>query len=154
MVTEISPIFGLTFMGIMEILTMLAGFGSIVVAAAILYTHRGQKKIASANLVYKYKGAWRTDKDFTDFLDKIKDPDVEVDLKNDPVYSTIDHFEDIAILWHEKVLDFNQVKEFFGTDLANINHNASMKRVIDELHQKNIKQYYVHLKDLLEKIDW
>ena len=154
MITEISPIFGLNLLGIMEILMVIAGFGSFGVAFVIWRTHIGQKKIASANLIYKYKGAWRVDRDFTDFLDKIRNPDMEVDRKDLVVYSTIDHFEDIAILWHEKVLDFNQVKEFFGTDLANIKHNASMMELIEELHQKNIKQYYVHLKDLLEEIDW
>ena len=45
LITDISPIFGLTFMGIMEILMMIAGFGSFVVAVVIWRTHRDKKRL-------------------------------------------------------------------------------------------------------------
>ena len=154
MVTEISPIFGLSLLGILEILTLIVGFGSFCVAFVIWRTHCHQKKIASANLVYKYKGAWRVDVKFTDFLVKIKDPKAKVDPKKDPVYSTLDHFEDIAILWNQDVLDFNQVKEFFGTSLDDINNNKSIMACLHDLNKTSENQYYTNLIELLKKIDW
>lgn len=57
MVMEISPMFGLSSLAWVEILTIVARFGSFGVALVIWLTYKGQKKIASANLVYKYKGA-------------------------------------------------------------------------------------------------
>ena len=54
---EISPMFGLSSLAWVEILTIVARFGSFGVALVIWLTYKGQKKIASANLVYKYKGA-------------------------------------------------------------------------------------------------
>lgn len=92
--------------------------------------------------------------EFTDFLVKIKDPEEEVDPKEDPVYSTLDHFEDIAILWHQKVLDFNQVKEFFGTSLADIKNNKSIMACLNDLHSTSQEQYYTNLIELLKKIEW
>ena len=42
-ITEISSIFGLTFMGIMEILMMIAGFGSFGVAF-VIWAHAQETK--------------------------------------------------------------------------------------------------------------
>ena len=145
MITDMSPIFGLSLLELMEWLTIIAGFGSLVVAGAILYTHRGQKKIASANLVFKYKGAWRHGGEFIELLGKIKNTGAVVDPNQDYVWPTLDHFEDIAILWNQDVLDFNQVKEFFGTNLTNIKNNDSLMS-----HLKDANKNYSHYANLLE----
>ena len=137
-------------MGIMEILMMIAGFGSFGVAFVIWLTHRGQKKIASANLVYKYKGAWRHGGRFIELLGKIKNTGTVVDPKQDYVWPTLDHFEDIAILWNQGVLDFDQVKEFFGTNLTDIKNNASLMGHLKDAN-KNYG-YYANLWELIKKI--
>ena len=162
MITEISPIFGLSLLELLEMATILIPFaiaGSAGVTGWFSYKSIQQSKkqmaeqldmqnrIASANLVTKYKGAWRVGGEFTAFLGKIKDPDMKVDPTKPIVYSTLDHFEDIAILWHEKVLDFNQIKEFFGTNLSHINNNKSLMACVCK-----DDKYYANLRELLEKI--
>ena len=115
-----------------------------------MLTHIRQKKIASANLILKYKGAWRYGGEFIELLGRIKNTDTVVDPKQDYVWPTLDHFEDIAILWNQDVLDFNQVKEFFGTNLTDIKNNASLMSHLKDANKNH--GHYANLWELLKKI--
>ena len=55
MVTEISPVFGLSLLDMLEILTVIAGFGSFAVALGIWKTYNRQKNIDSARLLLELR---------------------------------------------------------------------------------------------------
>lgn len=148
MITEISPIFGLNLLSILEILTIITGFSSLVVAVAILYTYTGQKKIASANLVVKYLEPWTKDKQFGDMILKLEKPNAQFTNENQ-VHSMLSKFEDIAILWKDKTLTKTHVREFFGRDIIRINTNESVMKFLNDYNKEDPAHNYNNLKKLL-----
>ena len=147
-VTEISPIFGLSVLGIMGILTIVAGFGSFVVAFFIWYTHNGQKKIASANLIIKYLEPWENDKRFAQMILKLEKPNARF-TNEDSVHFMLAKFEDIAILRKDKTLTKTHVQEFFGRDIVRIDANESVMKILNEYYEKDSAHNYNNLKKLL-----
>ena len=168
MVTDISPILGLNILGILEIIAIWASIALPVAIGLSIWVNfkmarnqesryndqiERQTKVDSANLVYKLQGAWRAGGKFTDLLNKIRDPDAVLDPDKDEVYPALDLFEDIAVLWNDKTLDDLHVKEFFGTNLANVKNNHSMMGFLESEREKNPDYYYCNLARLLDRVE-
>lgn len=147
--TEISPIFGLSLLAIMEILTISAGFGSFVVAFFIWRTQNGQKNIASANLALKLLKNWNGDSVFTRMILKLEKPNA-VFTEKDDVDFVLATFEDIATLWKSKTLTKTHVREFFGRDIVRINANESIMKILNKYHKEDPIHNYNNLKRLLD----
>ena len=153
MITDISPIFGLPLLGLMEILTILAGVGSIIIAVAILIVHirqhRLQVKIASAHLSLKMLEFWKStvDPDFAIFADKMQRK--EVDEGNPTIHGFLEALEEVAIFWKEGTITTNHIKEFFKPELETIPRNDPVMR---RLKEKREEGAYERLCELLAEL--
>ena len=180
MITEISPIFGLSLLELFE-LSSLAIPIAIIAAACITgglsYWSIRQSKtdslqnkkqmveskkqmakqlklqnnIASAQLAWNILEYWRESKHegFTDFLKKLHRS--EIDPNDENIGVTLNIFEDIAILWHEKTLTDNHVKEFFGNPLRDIRESPIMQEKIKKVSAQKPELFFANLRPLLEK---
>ena len=121
-VTEISPIFGLTLLEMIEYTTFLIP-GAIIAAAGITGTFslisilqnkknlEMQNKIASASLVHKHLEPWYVDKRFGEIVLALEKPNAGFADK-EQVHYVLAKFENIAILWKDKLFTEIHVREF------------------------------------------
>ena len=148
MVTDISPIFGLPLVGLVDIATFV-GVGAIAASGVIAYViYRGnkaqleqQKKVNSATLALKILENWSESKHprFTGFLDRLERSEV---TKNDPDMDMfLDEFENIAIFWKDGTLTETHVNEFFGTNLEQISANPVTKDYLKDLKDNHSSKY-------------
>ena len=90
LVTEISPIFGLTLLGLIELLTIVIAVSSLVVAVIIGVTHwrqqAKQNKITSASLVLKWFEEWDKNTSFSDMMLKLEKRNAKFTDENDDVH--------------------------------------------------------------------
>ena len=173
MITEISPIFGLNLLELIEwimIATPIAIIISAIVTGVFSYRSINQSKtqakqsreqidtqlklqnnIASAQLVWSILEYWREEKHdgFTNFLMRLHRSEIKEDDRVIGVVLGI--FEDIAIWWKEGTLTDNHVKEFFGNPLVDIRDNKIMQERITKSSKKNPDFIFVNLRALLEE---
>ena len=110
-----------------------------------------QKIINSAKLVLHFLKYWEDEKHqgFQDFLIDLHKSKIR---KGEPaIGSVLLIFEDIAILWREKTLTDNHVKEFFGNALRDIRDNEIMQKHIEKVSKPEPDFIYVNLRPLLEE---
>lgn len=164
MITEISPIFGLSLLELVEFFTILTPI-AILAAAAVTggfswYSIRQSKKqiakqletqnkIASANLVRNLLKAWRVDSQFTNMLGKLDDSNTQFN-DEDEVHGMLTEFEDIAVFWNDKLLDDTHVREFFGRGIVQINANESIKNILKSYHDEDPANNYNNLMKLIK----
>ena len=153
MVTDISPIFGLTLLDLMGILTVVAGVGSLIIAGAIIVVHIRQHglqvKIASAHLSLKMLGfwTWSVDKGFAKFADKMHAGTVKEGENGIQQY--LDILEEIATFWKEGTITYNHVKEFFKPELETIPKNEPVMLFLKEKEKEGA---YGNLGELLNQL--
>ena len=145
MITEISPIFGLMFMGIMEVLMMIAGFGSFSVAFVIWRTHRGQKKIESARLLIDLRNQLK-DEPFATTLNKLHDgKSSECDDKD--LHRLLNHLEMVAGFSIDGLInerDFELFIQLFAATKQDKHIQKFMKKV-GESNFPSITHFYADL---------
>ena len=159
MITEISPIFGLSLLGLVELAVIVGAFVGIVSSLIIARTiHKRnvasleqQRKVNSAELTLKLLEWWDGINTFTKLIFKLSKPNAKFTDEEDGVFFALTKFEAIAILLKDKTLTENHVREFFGMDLVRINANESIRRILDEYHQEDIDHNYNNLKELLDE---
>ena len=153
MVTEISPIFGLSLVELVEHAIIGALMVSIGTLVGVWYwnskQHKLQVKSTSAQLALKLVEKWHNDPLFCAIVFDLATPDMKFPDK-DKVNPVLAVFEDIAILKRDKLLTETHVLEFFGRDIVRINANDSMRIIIDEYHDRDVKHNYNNLKEMLE----
>ena len=163
--TEISPILGLTLLGMVEwiaiailisvIVTGGFSFWSIRQSKAQVYKQlETQNKIASANLVIKYLKRWEEDEDFKQVIIKIEDANAEFSNKHDVTF-VLAVFEDISVLRKDGTLTETHIREFFGRDIVRMRSNKSIMKIINEYHNKDPIHNYNNLVELInDSKDW
>lgn len=130
MVTEISPIFGLSLLGIMDILMIIAGFGSFGVALVIWHTHKRQKKIDSARLLIDLRNQLKVEP-FVEVLNKIHDgKSSECDQKSLQRY--LGHMEMVAGFYKDRLLN-KRDSELFAPQFSNIEKDTYIQTFMDEI---------------------
>ena len=161
MVTEISPIFGLSLLSLIEWVAIVIS-SSVAVTGALSWwnTHQSnnrmnkqlesQNKIASANMITKYLKHWEESGLFGKMILKLEDTDKEFTDKGDMDFM-LATFEDLAILWKDKTLTDTHIREFFGRDIVRIGANKSIMKHVNEYHQKDIANNYNNLVELIKK---
>ena len=154
-VTEISPIFGLTLLELTEFLNIVAGVGSIIIAGAIIcvhwHQHRLQIKSNSADLITRIREDWSMSRnpEFGKFLQKLAKGIVTA---NDPMIPPfIRVLEKVAIFWEEGTLTKNHVKEFFGANLKHIVDNKPVHDYLKDRWAEKPHPHFTNLKKLLDK---
>ena len=177
LITEISPIFGLTLLGMMEIavLSILVGatvgiVSSLIVAYTIHKrnialleqqkkassdTLEQQRIINSAKLSILFLEYWKEEKHerFQEYLKKIRKS--KINILDREISTILTIFEDIAILWKEGTLTDNHVKQFFGNPLRDIRDNAIMQDRIKMISKHEPDFILVNLRALLqETVKW
>lgn len=160
---EISPIFGLTLLELAELVTIATIVSGIAAAIGVILStitiirsrleNIHQNKVSSANLILELLEPWRKE-EFQKFLAEVADPKIttydEVKLEK-----FLNQLEDIATFWKDGTLTEIHVKEFFGSNLKNIQDDKFIQDYIKKWNDKNPKYYFVNLKKLIEKVkDW
>ena len=164
MVTEISPVFGMSLTALIEIATIIAavvGIGAACIIAIVIHNsnknllehHKNlleqQKKVDSAKLVWDLTISWSNDEKFKKFLDDLLDPAVtKYDL--DQTYASLELFETIAIMWESGLLQEFHTRAFFSSNLRSIRTDKFIQDLIAK-EQKGHPRTYMYLMTLLEK---
>ena len=154
MVTEISPIFGLSLLELVE----YAVIGAFIVSAATLIMvgydnyrrHKLQVNSTSAQLCIKLLEKWEDSSTFTQMISKLEKPNAEFTDEEHNVHFVLTKFEDIAILKRDELLTDTHVREFFGRDIVRIAANKSVMGILDEYHSEDVRNNYNNLKELLK----
>ena len=156
LVTEISPIFGLSLLGLVEHAVIWALIVSIVTLIVVGYDnhrrHKLQVKSTSAQLALKLLEVWEGNNTFTKMIRKLEKAHAEFTDKDDRVHFVLTKFEDIAILKRDKLLTETHVQEFFGRDIVRIAANKSVMRILNEYHNEDTRHNYNNLKNLLKTL--
>ena len=159
MVTEISPIFGMSVTTLIEIATIIGaavGIGSACIIAWVIRNSnrallRQHKKMDSAKLSLKILETWSESKHpkFTGFLDRLERSKV---TKDDPdINLFLDEFENIAVFRKDGTLTKTHVREFFSTNLKQIRDNPAIRDYLNDL-EENCSPLYANLRALLKTI--
>ena len=108
-----------------------------------------QKIINSSKLVLHFLKYWEDEKHegFQEALTRIHESKIKKD--DYAILPVLGIFENIAILWHEKTLTDNHVKEFFGNSLRDIRESRIMQDQILKSAKSNNDFIFVSLRDLL-----
>ena len=117
--------------------------------------HILQVKITSVQLVLHFLEYWKDAKheEFQEALKRIHESKIKKD--DHAILPVLTIFEDIAILWHEKTLTDNHVKEFFGNPLRDIRDNEIMQDRIKKESKSESDFILVNLRALLrETVKW
>ena len=154
MVTEISPIFGLSLLELVE----YAVIGAFIVSAATLIMvgydndrrHKLQVKSTSAQLCMKLLEKWESNNTFAKMILKLETLHTEFTDEDDNVHFVLTKFEDIAILNRDELLTDTHVREFFGKDIVRIAANKSVMGILDEYHNEDVRNNYNNLKEMLK----
>ena len=157
-VTEISPIFGLTLVGMVEIAVFVGaavGIGSSLIIAWVIHRRNKelleqQKIINSAKLTWHFLEFWRDIKHdkLMDFLDRLHRSEIK---KDDPLIGVaVTLYESIAIFCREGTLIENHVKEFFGNSLVDMRDNEVIQDYIKD-GVKDEDDALMNLQDLFRK---
>ena len=161
MVTEISLIFGLSLLSMIEWVAIVIS-SSVAVTGFLSWwnTHQSnnrmneqlesQNKIASANLIIKYLKHWEGPGLFGKMILKLENTDTKFTDKSDMGFM-LATFEDLAILWKDKTLTEIHIREFFGRDIVRIGSNKSIMKHVNEYHQQDITHNYNNLVELIKK---
>ena len=152
--TQISPIFGLTLIGLLELVAIAAIVGVGIATISLIITaisSRKQAKVKSAELLLQ-------------FLQRLRDDDFRITIrfifdgtKSDnwneslEIEKLLNHFEYIAALHKDGTLDMSQIREFFGSNLRMIDDNKTAQQVMNDIVERD-SDIYKNLKSLLNKI--
>ena len=117
MATDISPIFGISLLELVEWITIIPMIISIGVVLALVLIYRSQhglqQRLVSAQLSLKMLEYWDDSKhkDFADLVELIPLSKVKED---DPrIGSYLSIWEEIAVFCNEKTITNTHMKEFF-----------------------------------------
>ena len=165
MTTEISPMFGLSLLELVEWFTILTPI-AIFTAAAITGVFswwsirqsnkrmaeqlESQNKIASAKLILELLKKWDGRNTLTLMIYKLEKPNAEFTDKDDGVHFVLGIFENIAILRKDGTLAETHVREFFGTDIVRIDANESVMGILNDYHHEDTEHNYNNLKNMLD----
>ena len=166
MVTEISPVFGMSLTALIEMATIIGavvGIGAAAIIAKVIHDSnmrllehhknllRQQKKVDSAKLSLRILETWGESKHpkFTGFLDRLERSKV---TKDDPdINLFLDEFENIAVFRKDGTLTQTHVREFFSTNLKQIRDNPVIQDYLNEL-ENNHSSMYDNLRALLKTV--
>jgi len=147
---EISLIFGLTLVQIVEYVAMI---GIAIAASSFIvtaYYSTKQSKVSSANLILELLKPWRSDK-FKHLLDQISDPQIKkYDLKETEEF--LNQFEDIATFSKDGTLSENHVIQFFGPNLKDIRDDDFIQNFIKKWVDKDPDFYFINLRKLIKEL--
>ena len=164
MVTEISPIFGLTLVGMVEWAAIGAVTGSALIAYVIHKRNKElleqqkkasserleqQKKVDSARLIRELFMPWKKNAAFKKFLGELNDPKV-TKYDDDMLEEVLNQFEIIATHCDDELLLESHVRSFLSANLRSIRTDEYIQGHIRRLVKINPRTY-LYLKDLLEK---
>ena len=156
MVTEISPVFGMSLIALIETATMAALVSGGMVAGVVLFINylllRQRQKIDSINLALKLYEYWDESKwpTFANFIDKLKNSKV---AETDKAFiSSLDRFEEIALCSEIGALQDEHVKELFNGNLRHLRHDPVIQGYLKRLDDAN-SPVHTKLRRLLKKAE-
>lgn len=152
--TELSPLFGLTFMELVTIVaisTIISGAAATFALIVTAIKSTKDSKVSSANLIMRFLDTLREDRfkqlwrDIVNLKKKEYDPEIL-----SPYLNT---FEEIAVFTKEKTLDINHVIEFYGSHLKKIRDDEFIKKYIQEKSDKSEGFAFSKLNWLLDRAE-
>lgn len=154
---DISPILGLTLVGMIELATIVGAVTGIVASVIVAFTvHRSNKahlaqrrKVDSAVLVRDLHSPWRNNEKFKTFLSKLNDPKV-VKYDDTEMEGLLNRFESIASFWADKTLVDYHVKSLFSANLKAIRTDKCIQDYMKKSRSVN-PNCFSYLAKLLER---
>lgn len=150
---EISPIFGLTLMELVEpaiIIGFAIGISSVIIA---VIQHRSQQKTTSVNVSMSILKRFEDD-DFritSDFLATGKVPSDDWDQDHE-LLKLMNYFEDMGLFANDGVLKIKHIIQMHRDTLRLIKENEHTKKLLETHRKKDPKFYYIFLTKLLTKV--
>ena len=164
MVTDISPVFGISLTALIEMTTIIGavvGIVSAIIIARVIHNsntkllehHRNllkqQKKVDSAKMVMELHSPWRKNARFKEFLRHLNNPQATT-YNNEMVDAVLNHFELMATLWKDGTLDEFHVRSFFSANLKIMRSDEFIFAHIAEAQKINPRTF-IYLQMLFEK---
>ena len=157
MVTEISPVFGMSLIALIEMATIIGaavGIGSAVIIARVISNSnrallRQHRKVDSARMIRELHGPWRNNDRFKEFLQDLNSPQV-ITYDSEIVGQFLNRFELIATLLEDGTINEFHVRSFFS---ANLKTMRSDRFILDRIAeaQKINPRTFMYLVRLFEK---
>lgn len=153
MLTDISPIVGLTLIELVELDTLILLGGSAAIAAIIGVANwkllNQRKKVDSAKRIWELGSSWRNNPEFQEFLEKLMNPKV-TKYTEEEMGPVLDRFEYIATFWKDKTIQGHHVESFFGENLRVMQKDQCIQEYIEKVRSEN-PEVLADLVQLLEK---
>ena len=161
-VTEISPILGLTLVEMAEWIAIAIMISATVTGVFSLWSIRQSKshiskqlkiqiKINSADLSLRMIDVVRRE-DFREILGKIRDGK-SGELKDNEIGKVLNHYEYLAEFEKDDLLNFDHVLHQHGRNIKMLYDDHVVKQQFDEAREKNLEYNYVNLANLFTKIN-
>ena len=164
MVTEISPVFGMSLIALIEMATIIAavvGISAACIIAGVIHISnknllehhknllRQHKKVDSARMIRELHDPWRNNAKFKEFLRDLNNPQVTT-YDSEIVGQFLNRFEIIATLLEDDTINEFHVRSFFS---ANLETMRSDRFILDRIAkaQKIKPRTFMYLVRLLEK---
>lgn len=156
MATDISPVFGLTLIELIEdaVITVFVGIAAAVIVSVMSHLDNKKQvklhaKVESARLARELHSSWRNNAEFQSILAKVNNPDITA-YPEDEAYPFLDKFEDIATFWDDDILQDKHVRSLFGANLKKIRKDDHLLLYITMAQQENPRTF-IYLQKLLKK---
>ena len=157
MVTEISPVFGMSLVALIETATIIGAVVGIssggIVAGVVYYVNKRllnqQKKVESARMIRELSGPWRNNAEFKEFLQNLNNPQVTA-YDSRMVDKVLNHFDLIATLSEDGILTEFHVRSLFSANLATMRSDTFILNHITEA-QKIKPRTFKYIQTLFEQ---
>ena len=150
MVTEISPIFGLTLLE-PDLWSAIAIVMAGLTVSFMIIQNRQHAKTTSADLSLRMIDTIRR-KDFRDILGKIRDGKSN-ELKGNEIGKVLNHYEYLAEFEKGKLLNFDHVLHQHGRNIKMLYDDHVVKQQFDNARGNNQKYNYINLANLFIKVN-
>jgi len=148
--TEISPIFGLTLVNMVDLLA-LAGLLTAAFTALYLYISAYRRgKTESAHLSLKLLEMGKNDDKIINALKKI---DSTKKIDDNEAHDLLRYYEFIAEFWKDRVLSYDHVLHVHGKNLKKMYHHNDIKTAFEHSVNEQPKYNYLNLQSLFLKIN-
>ncbi len=146
--TQISPIFGLTLIHLVEVLTIISLLGVFLTGFFLYMSYKKQSKTTSADISLRLIETVRRT-EFRDTISKIKE---NKKTEYSDIRRVLNHYEYLAYFEKDGILDYSHVLHQHGGTLNMLYKNKQVMDVFNSERQGNTQFVYVNLSNLFIKI--
>lgn len=148
MLMELSPIFGLTLIGLVELISIIGLMGVFLTGFFLWLQYHKQSKATSADISLRMIDTIRRD-EFRSTINKIKD---NKNAEHTEIRRVLNHYEYLASFEKDGILDYEHVKHQHGGNLNMLRKSKMVMKVFEMERKEDPKFVYINLNNLFIKI--